>query len=480
MKKFDYRINFKGTLVFLTSYFSASTKIDAETDTPLLKSGNDMVMLSGSTITGKIKNMLEKIIPIELLEDIFGSQKKSSRLTINDSLQKISSAIRHGVVINRDTLAAQNGLLYDRELTPPYARFPLSMQLCSSQEKLTKDLKVMQLIKQALENCFINFGGGSTRGCGFVKLESSSIETFKLSDNDELAAYLANEPAVKKHTAENNKTNEIYSDTGNYFTAMIHYTLKFDEGVITAGEEQPQTLSEKGSKEEADLFPYFMTTDEKDEYYIIPGSSIKGVLRNKAEDIYRHKKLSTKICAPGNAGGFCNDEYKNSNAPENLCECCKLFGANGYASKVLFSDLISTKKVKDDTIQKMEHVAIDRFTGGSIESAKFDETVIQNSEFHGMITVNTDKLEHFNILAHLALEMADGKIRIGHSTRKGFGKAMPRIDSVSLMAYNKNDNAVIKELMLDENIKIIPAAEFISKIKKLRTEIENKWEVSGK
>ncbi|HPG58128.1 MAG TPA: RAMP superfamily CRISPR-associated protein [Candidatus Wallbacteria bacterium] len=470
--EFNIKYSLEGTLVFHSSFFTAaSMELDPVIDMCILKTPDKKLLLGGSTLAGKIRSTLENIFGEndERIRNIFGFQDASSRIIFNDSIAENSLyEERYGVVIDRNTGTAADGLLYDKQIAPPYIKFKVRVDLDSSEARAAGDLEILRLIEKLLAEGFINFGGNASRGSGFCFLRDHFIRKALLTEEKGFISYILDkmEKTDEKHELSG---MPVKGANGGYSSILLEYELKFDQGVLTGDKTNMPGL--KNEDLESDIMPYFMTTPEG-EYFIIPGSSLKGVLRTKAESILLKRKFKY-ICDPSATEGYCNDNYRyKGKSPDALCEACKIFGAVDYASKVLFSDLIMNEKVSDSQLKKVEHVAIDRFTGGGIEGCKFNETIVEKPVYKGYAVVRNPSLSDMNILAHLALEMNDGKIRAGHSTRKGFGRLMPRLLSAKVFTSDP-ENDVISALSCGAAFKNYGGAEFIEAMKKHLNAIED-------
>jgi len=470
--KYNIKYSLEGTLVFHSSFFTAATmEMDPKIDTCILKTPDKKLILSGSTIAGKIRSTLENIFGEKdrRIESIFGYQDSSSRIIFNDSIAENSLyEERQGVAIDRNTGSAADGLLYDKQIAPPYVEFKIKIELDSSDETRAGDIEILRLIEKLLTGGFVNFGGNSSRGSGFCFLKDNAVKKAMLAEEKGFISYLLD--GMEKDAESSGAAEVQLKASGKYSAVLVEYELEFNQGVLSGDKNKKPELNNEDL--ESDIMPYFMKTPEGD-YFIIPGSSVKGVLRTKAEGILLKRKFKY-ICDPTSSKikGYCNKTYKAESNPEALCEACRIFGAVDYASKVLFSDLVMKEKISASQLKKVEHVAIDRFTGGGIESCKFNETVVEKPVYKGYVALRNPSLNDMDILAHLALEMNDGKIRTGHSTRKGFGRLMPRLLSVKVFACNP-ENEVMSFLSGGAAFKSYDGAGFIEVFKKHLSTIEN-------
>ena len=147
---------------------------------------------------------------------LFGSPMQASRLWISDgTLTEWASVVqvRDGVVIDRDSQTAVNGLKYDYEVVPPDSQF----ELCIDLENPTD--QDMALLGVALFEWHAgsSIGGFTSRGLGRFHLESIRLAGVDLTDTNQRVKFL---------TAT--KAKERLSDLGDweiYFTKHIQRQL---------------------------------------------------------------------------------------------------------------------------------------------------------------------------------------------------------------------------------------------------------------
>ncbi|GIW92210.1 MAG: CRISPR-associated RAMP protein [Pirellulaceae bacterium] len=147
---------------------------------------------------------------------LFGSPVMASRIQISDGvLQDWAEVvqIRDGVVIDRDSQTAVDGLKYDYEVVPPGSRFAVTIDLDNPSNK---DLALFgaALFEWAGGNVL---GGFKSRGLGRFHLDNISVRGVDLSDPQQKIRFLT-------HT----EPKDRLSDLGNweeYFSQRIHEVL---------------------------------------------------------------------------------------------------------------------------------------------------------------------------------------------------------------------------------------------------------------
>ena len=156
---------------------------------------------------------------------LFGSPVQAGRLWVSDGMLKEWASVvqvRDGVVIDRDSQTAVNGLKYDYEVVPPGSRF----ELCIDLENPTD--QDMALLGVALFEWHAgsSIGGFTSRGLGRFHLENIKLAGVDLTDCKQRVKFL---------TAT--KAEDRLSDLGdweNYFAdsikGQLNSTAETEEG----------------------------------------------------------------------------------------------------------------------------------------------------------------------------------------------------------------------------------------------------------
>ena len=152
---------------------------------------------------------------------LFGSPVQAGRLWVSDGALKDWASVvqvRDGVVIDRDSQTAVDGLKYDYEVVPSSSRF----QLCIDLENPTDSDRA--LLGAALFDWHAgsSIGGFTSRGLGRFHLEDIKLSGVNMSDDEQRVKFLTGRT-----------TEARFSDLGNgnwedYFTPYIN--LLIEEG----------------------------------------------------------------------------------------------------------------------------------------------------------------------------------------------------------------------------------------------------------
>lgn len=168
----------------------------------------------------------------------------------------------------------------------------------------------------------------------------------------------------------------------------------------------------------------------------IPGSSLKGVIRSYIERLLKSEVFTDfKACLIVNepcdikkmgeqikeSNLVINDEEEAEKIYSQLCDVCKIFGCNFFASKLQIRDanLISGESTYIDV---RNGVAIDRDTGTAAYKKNYDfECVSVGTRFNFYMSVDNIEKKQEDILRLIINLLKSGEIRVGGKTSTGLG-----------------------------------------------------------
>ena len=171
-------------------------------------------------------------------------------------------------------------------------------------------------------------------------------------------------------------------------------------------------------------------------YPVIPGASLKGVIRTRFEAILR-SIAPTKVCdifnnsdpncITNNDASVIKKDGLLSNADKAFqlyaksCDVCKLFGGRETGGKLQFKDCCYVgDKIR---YEHRDGVGIDRDTGAAKRNAKYDyEIVSKDTEFDFyMIAENLDE-QQLKYLDFIIKQLESGELSVGGKTSRGLGR----------------------------------------------------------
>lgn len=455
-RRIHTRWKINGTLKAETPIHVGGVGGDADTDLALAVNGHGNYYIPGTSLAGALRGWMSSPFGNEELQQLensvnqlWGFQNKqgngqASFIIIDDAEIELlgqTIEIREGVGIDRDTGTAAEHFKYSRAILPKGVTFPLNITLDSQTNQPPDDLWQLLL---ALEKSEIRIGAAKTRGLGKVKLTVAGIheQTFK---DEHIFDVLLNGGTA--HQWKDLKPKTYHSP--NKLSLDIKWTPK-----------DPVMVKSEGEGIAVDILPLVSQANQKT-FFVIPGSSIKGVLRTQAERIVRTvcnystadefseqirldlidklfgraEKSKTKH-SDGKIGALSIDdcyatlpmESENWSAVEKTAKT-----ENGEFQQ--FKDNLGTALDNGNnpfqTLQPAMHVAVDRWTGGAAEGMLYSVLEPIGVEW-GKIAIHLDlerlkKYDSEKVQAAIALlllvlrDFADRKIPIGYGTNRGMG-----------------------------------------------------------
>jgi len=173
-----------------------------------------------------------------------------------------------------------------------------------------------------------------------------------------------------------------------------------------------------------------------EDFPIIPGSSLKGVLRTELERLLRGGGF--EVCTIPDvcySSRWLRNHPERRNMPIDPCLVCQLFGSGGNCASVRIRDLTANKR---GTVIR-DGVAIDRKTRKAQGSAKYDlEAVPKGTVFSGEVTIDNCSLKGQNYarlggLLSLVSFFNACAGTIGHSVSRGYGEVEIRIHEIKII-----------------------------------------------
>ena len=400
----------------------------------------------------------------------------ASRLIVYDAVLKedVETVIRDGVGIDRMTGAAarKERLKFDLEVLPAGATFELRMEL----DPYFENADALELLAATLAEWKEGrgvIGGRVSRGLGSFSLERVRFTEQKLNTVPEVIKLLKDGPDwkarkgdprwVDDQTAEARKRLVSWKTSDHASVArswmLAEFTLAADGPMLI----NDPVRAAQGGFDHAPL----QVAYRKGAKYVLPGSSLKGVLRSQAERIARTLatllddgtgdvfKAKCPACnplteEPSDPVASCNSfilkkldsktrrTLDSSGAEEMLCMACRLFGSpwNGSRLRVADASLAPGTTAK---LKVMDFLAIDRFTGGGREGAKFDAVVLWNPKFQVRLFLENPQPWELGWLALVLRDLNEGLATVGFGRAKGFGQMHIEMPKMTLGFLHESD-----------------------------------------
>lgn len=195
-----------------------------------------------------------------------------------------------------------------------------------------------------------------------------------------------------------------------------------------------------------DMAPVVVQRNNRYEEYI-PGSSLKGALRSHFERVAASLAGGRDIVcdpfgryergrAPNNVscGNRFQEEKKRHDSDKNACRppnneeayrrscpACRLFGSTWFIGRLSINDAYLAPESRARR-ERRDGVGIDRLTGGSSATAKFDlEVVGAGARFETEVQLRNFECWQLGALFMLLEDLRDGFIRLGSGRSRGLG-----------------------------------------------------------
>ncbi len=278
---------------------------------------------------------------------------------------------------------------FDEQVVYKGARFCFELELVSDE---TEEDKWNKMLKQFYSPAF-RIGGGTRKGFGELSIIECKTASLDLSNEDDLDLYLEKTSSLNDEFWNNKEeTNSIENSEDNWITYKLH--LKPDDFFLfSSGLESTDAkmipVTEKIVKWDKSDKPEFSK-----ELVLIPASSIKGAIAhrvafhyNKEHGIFADTLTESKLLKEGYKMDVEINPEQNrlfEIATKGNPAVRTLFGysaneRDGQIGKVVFSDIIEGEIDKSPK-KILNHVAIDRFTGGAMDGALFNEEVVYKGD----------------------------------------------------------------------------------------------------
>lgn len=328
--------------------------------------------------------------------------------------------IRQHAKLNDKGAAAKTGK-FDEEIVYKGSRFCFEMELMMKEKNMKADMTAFNQILSELYKKSFRIGGGTRSGFGEIKVISCKTKLLDLKKDEDMSAYLKKTSSLSESPfwdlAKKFQRTEV-SDC-DWVTYHLHL--------------QPDSFFLFGSgygDDDVDMTPVkesYVEWNEsngefKDDNVLIPATSVKGALSHRVAFYYNQKT------------GYMADEHDAEDFKEHVGNKNKaviaLFGTEDtedpdiQRGNVMISDII--QKPTTFKGKMLNHVSIDRFTGGAIDGALFSEKVTDGKDssydLHIMVNKKAIKSENVKESFESALDdICNGMLPLGGGVNRGNG-----------------------------------------------------------
>lgn len=358
-----------------------------------------------------------------------------------------ASLVRDGVGIDRRTGGPEEGALYDAEWIPAGTAFGLRLELDRGAPAEAEETLALALSEWEAGRGRI--GGGAARGGGAFRLEAQTFRRAELDTAEGLKAFLA-APSPRLRGEEEsdwleNRTEALRAaiaerETGSAAEALPEAAVgHFAELCVELAFAGPVLVNDPAGALAHGVSSAPVVAGPGWTDPVLPGSSLRGVLRSQVERIARtlatHSggaELAARCpaCGPfdrseGSALRSCSElakaREKAGEEPPRDCAACELFGSTRQGSRLWIAD--APLSGDRPTYRLRDFVAIDRFTGGALDGAKFDALPLYGARFRARLLLWNAKDWELGALALALRDLHEGLATVGAHGSKGFGCA---------------------------------------------------------
>ena len=455
-----------------------SGKKGIKTDSLVLRDVNGLPFIPGTTIAGLLRHSYtvernegetekEYKKKLEYLrEPLMGSQNLGSPLIITEAKMLDSDGTvldgidiqkrlnknafldhfrelpvrQHAKIDHRGT--AEKGGKFDEEIVLKGTRFCFEMEMLSDSND---DSEFKDFIK-ALNSETFRVGSGSRSGFGEIKIvrEQCQYKSIDLTIPKQKDWYLKKSSSLCNPWDDAEEEFPFAKEDSLGWTNYELDLQPIDFMLFGSGLSSDKADMNYVRESFVDWDTLPAEVRDKEKVVLIPASSIKGALSHRLAFHYNKK-----------AGVFADQMTKeelSSHVGKNNLAVKALFGSEGekgadgkmknkLRGNVLMSDIIQEEK--DISSKVLNHVSIDRFTGGAIDGALFTEEVLfaKGKTFKLKLLVNKAafQTEYVEQAFEKTLEdIVDGILPLGGGVNRGNGCFKGKIYKNGELIYANN------------------------------------------
>lgn len=407
-RKIRQRIVVEGDLVLETpAHFGSGDEmgslvpliVDETTNQPLL---------TGASIAGALRSYLwtreqgyaKKQDSKGMAALLFGGARQDetgdqSRLIVDDAYGENARVdLRDGVKIDPKTRTAEEGKLYTFMVWSAGAKFPLRFELLITEGVDESRLReALAIALSGLQSGEITLGARKRRGYGRVRVDEWRVRTFDVSTPEGLVAWVIEGGArVPQQPATSDlfkalNTSPSMPDRRDRFTLQAQFAL---EG----------SLLIRADSVVADMGHLRLNGKP-----VLSGTSLAGAIRARALKIANTLGLARAEALVNAMFGIFGDEVSNGTRAASRASVEERLIEGGEAERWVQS-----------------RVSIDRFTGGALDTALFD----QQPHFGGIVQINLElrspQDREIGLLLLVLKDLWTGDLPLGGESGVGRGR----------------------------------------------------------
>lgn len=452
----QYRYLAQITIEAITPLQIGSGEKGIKTDSLVIRDVNELPFIPGTTLAGLIAHALGKE-----KENLMGSLQEGSRLIVTEAklLDKYGKVmdglidfskvdeenvsflkqyerlpIRQHVRINHKGTAKDTGK-FDEEVILKGSRFCFELELMSSKD----ESKQFDELLNNIQSPTFRIGSGSRSGFGSIKVVKILYRALDLAKESDLNLYLEKSSLLGDSWMGWQQANDklkVQTSCDGWTSYRLKDLGPEDFVLFGSGFGDPKGQADMTYVRETSIQwnseGTLAQVNDIDKTILIPGSSVKGALSHRTAFYYN--KLTDAVIKED--GTLLNGKATEEVTGKNNIAVKTIFGSEGMKNlktnkteskqrgNILISDVIEINEQAKAKV--LNHVSIDRFTGGAIDGALFNEQTLyaKGEKFNIDIMIADDALIDENVKSAFesALkDIASGMLPLGGGVNRGNG-----------------------------------------------------------
>jgi CRISPR/Cas system CSM-associated protein Csm3 (group 7 of RAMP superfamily) len=364
---------------------------DVDNVLPLRRDTTGRPHLPGTTVAGSLRAHCATYEELGPEKTLFGIANDVER--IPSSIQVLGTrylgdtngTVRHRTAIDRERGAPANTMLHGVTVLPAGTEFDIVLSWDNPDHREEPFLRALQEWRPRL-------GRGASHDAGRCSVVGLGHRKYDLTTVHGLHTWL------HLRFPDDYPAPEPLAEPQRPLEPDYDVTFEIIDGLhISAGKPTADSTSDG---------PIINEVLRSDGRLVVPGSTLKGNLRSRAEYVCR--VVGAGACADRRCGE---------------CHPCRLFGFSGESRNARRAKIAVSDSVIDNaTTDLRTHVAIDRFTGGAREQLLFTDEVVTAGRFRLRVYAlepldDVDRL----LIDTVLTDLHDGLVGIGGRTTAGLG-----------------------------------------------------------
>lgn len=382
------KIVLKGEIELLSPTLIGSGNDDLS-DIDVLLDKEEKPFIPATSFIGVLRHYIKSDDITDRQKDIFWgfTRKKEghqSSILCSDlsSINKFTIKIRDGIKIDNTRGIVKDKGKYDYQIIERGAKFSLNIEAGYEDKKFIH--RIIATICQGLERENIRVGAKTNNGLGKIRLNKKEFYDFDFSNKEDVLRWLKRDFSKKSVISE-----PPFTIKSEHFTIDAIFDLKSSIIIRSYSEDpgEPDAVHIRSNNEN-----------------ILTGSSLKGAIRARAERIVNTLGKPEKIIEE--LFGNVDDENRSTQARKG---------------KIRVEEVILPKFISEVN----NRIKIDRFTGGTIESALFDTmpvyTDFKDKVRNVKITINKYEPYEAGLILLVLKDLWTGDLAVGGEKNIGRG-----------------------------------------------------------